>query len=155
MKSLLALAACLAATGCQTPPVTGPETTPRTATTNQEYELAQLRELGCAKPGTGGLNPTGLPDRAPPRTQMPVPPVNEARLPVPPPQTITPRTTATPTTSAAVPRSTTAPNTTGPVQRVGSTYMGAGGSMSRPVGAIMMNSDGTTGRLIGNTIVGQ
>lgn len=154
MKPFLAIAACLAATGCQTPPPTEPAAAQRPATTNQEYEFAQLRELGCAKPGTGGLNPEGLPDRAPPRTQAPVPPVNETRLPMPP-QTIMPRTTATPATSAAVSRSTTAPSTTGPVQRVGSTYIGSGGSMSRPVGAIMMNSDGTTGRLIGNTIVGQ
>jgi len=145
--ALLAAAACV--TGCQTAPSAAPEK-PAAGMTNLEYEFAQLRELGCARPGTAP------PDRtdAPPRPTSPLlPRPDQARLLDPrfrnvqPARTTMPPTTAVPATTRATPATIT------PVQRIGSGYMGPGGGMSRPVGSIVINPDGTTGRVLGNMIV--
>jgi hypothetical protein len=112
--------------------------------TNAEYEKAQLRALGAAMdaPIKGSTTNIQLLRDNAIRTQPN--PGQPGRI-----QTQTPRTLGSPATIAPGKAS---PSRTGPVQKAGAIYIGPGGTSSRRVGAIMINSDGTTGQMIGNTI---
>lgn len=114
--------------------------------TNAEYEMAQLRSLGAV--GDGG-SPTFAPASV--RTAPDLVPGETTRLIMPATQPKT-RSAAAGTGSAPV-VVRPSPARSGPVQKVGSSYLGPGGVTSRRVGSIMLNSDGTTGQLIGNTII--
>jgi len=142
-----ALAAMVAVTlsACQSNQVATVPTRP--TMTNAEYELAQLRALGAVG--------EGRPAVAPPSSFRTTPNLargETTRLILPQAQPV-PRSTAAAGVSSLPVAGRPAPVRTGPVQKVGSTYLGPGGATSRRVGSIMLNSDGTTGQLIGNTII--
>ncbi len=152
MKRSLAILSAVAAVGCQSVPPATDQAAARPPMTNLEYEFAQLRELGCIRPRREDVPAT--PTRPPPRdAQRSL--GDEARMMRPTPDPLPTRAAgpATIATTATSVRRSPAPLS--PVQKIGSSYRGPGGSMSRPVGAILLNSDGTTGRRIGNTIFGQ
>lgn len=146
---LLVVAAALATlTACQhNRPAAGDA--PRPAMTNAEYEMAQLRALGAIDTGQGTMMA-----RRPARA-VPDPAARDTSRLIAPdwrPPLFRQTTTARGTLPAVPARQVWAPRT-GPVQKIGSSYIGPGGTTSRKVGAIMINSDGTTGQLIGNTII--
>jgi len=119
----------------------------RPSLTNAEYEMQQLRALGAIGDARSAAPPP-TPTRATPDlvrgdTFRLITPVR-SNLPKPP------AATGTPSATVVGPQATTR---SGPVQKVGSSYIGPGGATSRRVGSIMLNSDGTTGQLIGNTII--
>jgi len=138
-------------TGCETGPATEARATispaGRPQLTNAEYEMQQLRALGAIG--------DGRPADLPPPSVRPAPDLargETTRLILPQVQLV-PRSTAAAGVSPPPVAGRPAPVRTGPVQKVGSTYLGPGGVTSRRVGSIMLNSDGTTGQLIGNTII--
>ncbi|MEX1044810.1 MAG: hypothetical protein WEC73_01670 [Chthoniobacterales bacterium] len=142
-----ALAAVVAATltACQSHQVAMAPARP--AMTNAEYEMAQLRALGAVG--------EGRPLVAPPSSVRTTPDLvrgETTRLVMPVVRPAPRSSTAVGTLPLSV-AGRPAPGRTGPVQKVGSSYIGPGGVTSRRVGSIMLNSDGTTGQLIGNTII--
>lgn len=142
-----ALAAMVAAalSACQSNDVA---TVPaRPAMTNAEYEMAQLRALGAVGEGRPSVLPPSSIRTAPDLVR------GETTRLIRPEVRPVPRS---PAAAGALPPSAAGrpvPGRIGPVQKVGSSYIGPGGATSRRVGSIMLNSDGTTGQLIGNTII--
>jgi hypothetical protein len=140
-----------ALTGCETGPASEARATispaGRPQLTNAEYEIQQLRALGAIGDG----HPAALP----PPSVRPAPDLvrGETMRLIRPEVRPMPRSAAAAGALSPPVAEPPAPVRTGPVQKVGSTYLGPGGATSRRVGSIMLNSDGTTGQLIGNTII--
>lgn len=137
---LVVLTLCVAACSQNTPS----ETVVRPAMTNAEYEMSQLRALGAATDAeVGDETVVARPFRDETvRSQPNLAQPNRLLTPAP----------RTPTLPVVVAPGKATSSRTGPMQKAGAIYIGPGGASSRQVGAIMINSDGTTGQMIGNTI---
>lgn len=120
--------------------------------TNGEYELAQLRALGCVAGGPLAVSPRGGRRGELPPPMVPTMPVLESRVP---PRSVLPQnpaTRGTPAVTSAPTSSAPGPSRAIPVQRAGRTYYSPDGVSGQRVGRIMLNSDGTTGQVIGGTM---
>lgn len=137
--------------GCRSGPAGDGDAAPggaaRPPLTNAEYEMAQLRALGAI--GNGGP-PAVVPDSLRTAPDLVLGETTRLIMPVTQPKARSGAAAGAGSPTMAV---RPAPARTGPVQKVGSSYLGPGGVTSRRVGSIMLNSDGTTGQLIGNTII--
>lgn len=111
--------------------------------------MAQLQTLGCATPVWERNGPSPRPTIDIPRQ----PSTRTDLLARPPVQGSAPQASSFTATKAPALSPQPKPQRITPVQKFGNTYFGPGGVTSRRVGGVMMNSDGTTGQRIGNTII--
>ena len=143
---LLGLCCC----GCQTPApeIRTPMVKPA-GMSEKDYVLAQLAELGCAD-GRGTKRPASLRP-----ARRPAPDKERDRAPsFLVPVLLRPPAAAPAQTSGAAISPPTAPSAQPTyVQKIGNTYYAPDGRASWRSGRVMINSDGTTGTLIGNTLI--
>jgi hypothetical protein len=151
IPGMMVMVALAGLAGCRSIPADNGRRDPgeagRPVMTNAEYETEQLRALGAVGEGRPPVVPPPsvrtAPDLVRDETTRPI------RMELRPvPRSPAPAGALSPTVAGHP-----APVRSGPVQKVGSTYLGPGGATSRRVGSIMLNSDGNTGQLIGNTII--
>ncbi|MBU3666481.1 MAG: hypothetical protein FGM15_11490 [Chthoniobacterales bacterium] len=138
--------------GCRTlePDVPGPAVKPA-GMSDKDYVMAQLEELGCA--GGRGRATRALMRR----TNRTMPERDYVRAPslLVPGVFRAPVSATVQTTSAEVSPAPVSSSRPTYVQKLGNTFYGPNGTAGWQSGRVMINSDGTTGTLIGNTLISQ